>query len=464
MRTIAFYMKHQHYSKGTYIYQIHERSNKFFGIIRGSVSIRVRAVPISQTLSSNSSLASNDNITSLNSSEIKEDEITENDIRYNLEKETQKLCQGMCFGENSLIKNTAHSESVYCCEDTDVFYLEKEHFDHYLKRLFIKSSEERKLFLKHKIPILDDIKFDFDEPEFYDKGTMLYNTFQKANSIYVLFQGECSLKDSDNIKCESELIERKEKLTTISIIDKGGIIGLESILNNNKNYESNCIVTRDFTVVYKIPYNKIASLLANEKNGLKEFFINLYKQESSLIKNSIQKKKAQTLAVRNTFKKQGGYNSFDEIFLNAIKDKKDKVNNMSSNTVTNYGTIFNRKKITPFLTNQLQLKMIKPKLNCKLKLSRNIPIKIRNNHPSTESNISKTKTFFNKTYENYSTSASSNKSLQSHLKSFSSLSDNKNIKQTMCMDTHIRKVLRQIKLYKKSSVYNSGYFNMPLIH
>ena len=457
-------MKHQHYSKGTYIYKIHERSNKFFGIIRGSVSIRVRAVPISQAISPNSSFVSNDTIPSQNSSEIKEDAITENDIRYNLEKETKKLCQGMCFGENSLLKNTAHSESVYCYEDTDVFYLEKEHFDHYLKRLFLKSSEERKLFLKHKIPILDDYKFYFDEPEFFDKGTMLYNSFQKANAIYVIFQGECALKDSDNIKSESEVIERKEKLTTISIVDKGGIIGLESILHNDNNYESNCMVTRDFTVIYKIPYEKIASLLANEKNGLKEFFLNLYKQESSLIKKNIEKKKAQTLTIRSTFKQQGGYNFFDEIFLNAIKDKKEKVNNISSNTVTNYSTIFNKKKITPFLTNQLQLKMTKPKLNCKLKLSRNIPIKIKNSHPSTECNISKTKTFFNKTYDNYSTSVSSNKSIQSHLKSLSSLSETKNVKQTMYMDTHIRKALRQIKLYKKKSVYNSGYFNMPLIH
>ena len=73
-------MKHQHYSKGTYIYKIHERSNKFFGIIRGSVSIRVRAVPISQAISPNSSFVSNDTIPSQNSSEIKEDAITENDI------------------------------------------------------------------------------------------------------------------------------------------------------------------------------------------------------------------------------------------------------------------------------------------------------------------------------------------------------------------------------------------------
>ena len=170
------------------------------------------------------------------------------------------------------------------------------------------------------------------------------------------------------------------------------------------------------------------------------------------------------MTIRSTFKQQGGYNFFDEIFLNAIKDKKEKVNNISSNTVTNYSTIFNKKKITPFLTNQLQLKMTKPKLNCKLKLSRNIPIKIKNSHPSTECNISKTKTFFNKTYDNYSTSVSSNKSIQSHLKSLSSLSETKNVKQTMYMDTHIRKALRQIKLYKKKSVYNSGYFNMPLIH
>ena len=41
---------------------------------------------------------------------------------------------------------------------------------------------------------------------------------------------------------------------------------------------------------------------------------------------------------------------------------------------------------------------------------------------------------------------------------------NKNVKQTMYMDTYIGKALRQIKLYKKKFVYNSGYFNMPLIH
>ena len=35
--------------------------------------------------------------------------------------------------------------------------------------------------------LLDDYKFDFDEPEFFDKGTMLYNSFQKSNPIYVIF-------------------------------------------------------------------------------------------------------------------------------------------------------------------------------------------------------------------------------------------------------------------------------------
>lgn len=55
LRTIAIYLKHTHYPKGSYIYKMHQRSNKFFGVIKGTISIRVKAKAISRNLSRNSS-------------------------------------------------------------------------------------------------------------------------------------------------------------------------------------------------------------------------------------------------------------------------------------------------------------------------------------------------------------------------------------------------------------------------
>ena len=55
--------------------------------------------------------------------------LTENQLRFNLEYEKAVFYPGMCFGEWGIIYNMKRTASSYCLEDTDVFYLTKEHLN-----------------------------------------------------------------------------------------------------------------------------------------------------------------------------------------------------------------------------------------------------------------------------------------------------------------------------------------------
>ena len=43
LRTLASYLRYEHYDKGTYIYTSGQKATKFYGVIKGSVSARVTA-------------------------------------------------------------------------------------------------------------------------------------------------------------------------------------------------------------------------------------------------------------------------------------------------------------------------------------------------------------------------------------------------------------------------------------
>ena len=206
----------------------HQKAENFYGIIKGSVSVRVKAQETAKSLSRKASFEKDfffhyDRIPydHFMSGESDEESHDENMVRYNLEQELKILVPGMCFGESSLLKNTTQNESVYCLEETDIFYLDKTFFDIYLKPVFIKAIEDRKFFLKHKIPILSDTNFSFETPEFYDKGSIIYTQFQKAKDIFVVFQGECALKSFQNAKNEEDINNNIDKMVTINILDRG---------------------------------------------------------------------------------------------------------------------------------------------------------------------------------------------------------------------------------------------------
>ena len=447
----------------------HQKAENFYGIIKGSVSVRVKAQETAKSLSRKSSFEKDfffhyDRIPydHFMSGESDEESHDENMVRYNLEQELKILVPGMCFGESSLLKNTTQNESVYCLEETDIFYLDKTFFDIYLKPVFIKAIEDRKFFLKHKIPILSDTNFSFETPEFYDKGSIIYTQFQKAKDIFVVFQGECALKSFQNAKNEEDINNNKDKMVTINILDRGGIAGLESVKEGGNYYEKILVVIRDFTVLYRLNVDKLCSVKtrnAEQRANFKEFFLKIYKQQTKVIETNTSTKKNCSLSSNNLTKK---FNfQYEELFEKARNDKPINKKTSSSKTVT---LLKKTNNYTEGNKDDLKFKIIHKKDYFVSKGSEKHHIKIQNhrksrnippplNHPylTTCSNeqLNKAKTIL--------------KSINIR-KTSNSISKNNIKKSGIILDTNIRLALQNGALINKINVYNSGYFKMPMLH
>ena len=390
LRTLAAYIRYEHHNKGSYIYTIGQKPTKFYGIIKGSVSARIRAPYLTKNLyviehpyayynternkereactieqdnakmnnsfslkyfvsqipSNDTSQVVNDNESSFYSdtSYTHDNDYKVFETKYNLEKEVSKFSPGMCFGEDELVKGINRLNATYCLEDTDLFILDKEYFDEFLKRIISKADEERKNFIRHKIPIFSIDNLNFTRAEFYDKGSIIYTEFQKASDVFIVYQGECALKKLDNAHNEADIYEHKDKLRTVSILDRGGIAGLESskpvdVNANtvNMNYECTLVVTKDFTVLYRM---NICKLEKNEdrltrkdiktktkrkddndgyENGIRSFFYNIYLQ---------QKEIANKKAINE-------YNTYNNSTLGSFKKKTRKKIHIKYNNNTN---------------------------------------------------------------------------------------------------------------------------------
>lgn len=302
IKKTAEVIKHQFYKRGTYIFRENDESDAFYGIIRGKVSIRKTSYidytqqfhdeiakeenndiqPILNLHNPKTNSESSENISSENF--ISEDGVDEykpythnnnnnNKSLYNLgdefEYEVYTACKGMCFGEWGLVHDTPRTVSVYCIEDTHVFKLEKEHFDKILGNKFFKSDMNKINFLLRKIPIMNNnINFQYllpnITPSFYDKGSYVYTQFDKANYIYIIYQGECSYVYLHNATSKDDFILKHHDIKYISSLSVGAITGLEAYKRDNLNYEGNLLVTRDFTVLLQINMDYINDKIQNE--------------------------------------------------------------------------------------------------------------------------------------------------------------------------------------------------------
>lgn len=81
-----------------------------------------------------------------------------------------------------------------------------------------------------------------------------------------------------------DISSQREKMLTLFKIDKGGILGLDTI-NPNSKHGTNIIVTRDFTVLYriKLDFLKECDIL------VLRFLKSMYKTQQELIHNSLQR-------------------------------------------------------------------------------------------------------------------------------------------------------------------------------
>ena len=127
----------------------------------------------------------------------------------------------MCFGEWGLVYSIPRTTSIYCIEDCDLFYLEKDYFNRILASKFAQSDSNKINFLIRTFPIFKtDIKVGHIltkiVPLFFENETIVYTPFDKAENLYVVYQGECTLVLIENAISKDDYFIRKTNYTTIS--------------------------------------------------------------------------------------------------------------------------------------------------------------------------------------------------------------------------------------------------------
>lgn len=132
----------------------------------------------------------------------------------------------------------------------------------------------------------------------------------------MLYQGECILTKFINPDQVEDVSLQKEKMITLFKVDKGGILGLETI-NANAKYTTNLLVTRDFTVLYQIRLK----FLQDSFVSIGKFLRPMYNTQNELIQSTIQRE----LFIMGNRKK--------EIRIHTINKNKSTVNIITKKVV-----------------------------------------------------------------------------------------------------------------------------------
>ena len=193
------------------------------------------------------------------------------------------LYQGECFGELNLVNKNFLNSPIYCIEDSDFFILEREFFNKILLKSFIKSHKNKIRFIADKFPLFkNEMKtsnlLNQVIPKYFEKETLIYSPFDKAEFLYLVYQGECNLISVDNAKNKEDYMIKTNKRKIISKILIGGIAGFESCLNGIKNYENALIVSQEYSVLFKINVNYISQIY----KGFKKSILPLYQEQKKI--------------------------------------------------------------------------------------------------------------------------------------------------------------------------------------
>ena len=229
-------------------------------------------------------------------------------FKLDFEEKRVTLKKGMCFGEWGIVYNIPRTTSIYCPENTHIFYLEKKYFNKILLSKFLDGDMKKVQFIIDRIPKLKkDLKIrnllTKIPPEFYEKNHIVYTPFDEANTIYLVYKGECIIGDLPfNVKSKKDYLNKFEQIQILSFLDEGGIAGLES--SQGYPFYKHClIIKKEFTILLKlnVDYLKkiyydfgesISPLFNKQNNRIEEFKIESEINKKKIeIKNQIIKEK-----------------------------------------------------------------------------------------------------------------------------------------------------------------------------
>ena len=236
----------------------------------------------------------------------------------------KEILPGECFGELNLVNKNFMNDPIICIEDSEYFCLERDIFKKLLLKRFNKSHIDKIRFIANKFPIFkNEMKtsnlLNQIIPYYYEKETLIYSPFDKAENLYLVYQGECHLISIDNIKNKYDYIQSNKK-KIISKLLVGGIAGYESCLNQNNYYENTLIVKKPYTILFKINVNYINQIY---KGFIKS--INPLYQEQKFIYDDLSKKNKEILR-RLFIKKQ----KINDLYKRPINEEKKQKRNFSN--------------------------------------------------------------------------------------------------------------------------------------
>ena len=270
------------------------------------------------------------------SKHLVQDKILSEDYRKLLKDLSSTLktySKGDFFCDWEIILDKPHLETAYAEEDTDLLILPRKYFEKYFSRHYIRTDNERKLFLTKRIEFLHINNVVNLKPEFYDKYNVIYTKFDYANEFFVIYKGKGALMDFNydySYKKKSDIIYNASDLKILCYVGEGCVVGLESFHDCDKKYEYNFVIQEDNTIIYRIKMNRI-----NEDNYLKKKNKNKLKKqlnEMYLSQNQFLPKIADNKKLTNEEKK--------------IKKKEEKLNHVFSDSKTYFWKkLFNEKRV-----------------------------------------------------------------------------------------------------------------------
>ena len=197
-----------------------------------------------------------------------------------IEEELFRKGEGYCFGEWALIYNQPRSASVYTLEDCVFFTLDEIYF----KKSFLNSLEIsefnkknfalRNFFSFHMVNEKLSSLYKNCIPISCKKNQIIFNEGEKSDSIYLVYLGSFTLKKKFGYK-----------LFNILNLEKGSIVGLESVFGDSKSkYKCSLRLSSgsNFGLIFQLKINKLKPHLVQQmKIGFKEhydLFMNSWKE------------------------------------------------------------------------------------------------------------------------------------------------------------------------------------------
>ena len=410
-------------------------------------------------------------------------------FKLDFEEKRISLKKGMCFGEWGIVYNIPRTASIYCPEDTHIFYLEKKYFNKILLSKFLEGDMKKVNFILNRIPILkQDLKIKNIltkiPPEFYEKNHIVYTPFDDANTIYLVYKGECILGELPFIvNNKKDYLNKFDQIKTLSFLDEGGIAGLESSQGYEK-YKHCLIIKKEFTILLKLNVDYLKKIYIDFCDSIYPLFVKQnsrieeFKNESLINRN---KSKIQTHILNDKIKElkkelDKPYKIKKENLLKLNKKilNNEKILSLANRTNIHFPSFSNpNKKESSFLTQRESSKLnlcVNPYNTFSNSSRKRFSKKIHNNFPNiynvkllnTLSNQKTLSTEFNTIdYQYYEKKYSENSSFKDY--NLKELKRKKATYKDIVSELKLPKKLNLDKYFGRNKSY-SGHYNIAFIN